>query len=414
MSQDKTEDSVDSEDETEVVEEMVEDDSEEPAVSMADKLIECEQERYKLLQSLIETRETLLEIREENLALREELEDYKSAPFMVATVEGILEDREIIIGNGGGQTFIVKVPQAIDMDEIDLTSVVALDKNNFNVVKVLPPQKDPIVLGAEIIEKPTTTYDDIGGLDDIIEDIRDAVELPLSDPKLFKKIGIKPPKGILLVGSPGTGKTLLAKAVANKTNASYIRLVGSELVQKFIGEGGRMVRELFQLAREKKPCIVFIDEIDAIGAKRLGMDTTGDREVQRTLMQLLAEMDGFNPLDDISIIAATNRVDIIDDALLRPGRFDRILEVNPPSVEGLEKIFEIHTKDMPLAKSVNLKALAAKMEGKTGADVENICREAGMSAVRRRAASVTKKDFENAFGKIREKEDVTAPANMFS
>src|SRR5437764_5593391 len=206
-----------------------------------------------------------------------------------------------------------------------------------------------------------------------MRELREAVEDPLLKPDLYRKVGIEPPKGVLLVGPPGTGKTLLAKAVANRTQATFIRFVGSELVQKYIGEGARLVRELFQLAREKAPSIVFIDELDSVGAKRLEVATSGDREVQRTLMQLLAELDGFNPLGEVKIIGATNRPDILDEALLRPGRFDRIIEVSMPGGESRMTIFNMHTPKMNVAADVEYAGPAPKADGAKGADIHAIC-----------------------------------------
>ncbi len=219
-------------------------------------------------------------------------------------------------------------------------------------------------------------------------------------PDLYRKVGIEPPKGVLLVGPPGTGKTLLAKAVANRTQATFIRFVGSELVQKYIGEGARLVRELFQLAREKSPSIVFIDELDSVGAKRLEIATSGDREVQRTLMQLLAELDGFNPLGEVKIIGATNRPDILDEALLRPGRFDRIIEIPMPGHEARMTIFKIHTRKMSVTPDVDYGVLAGRCDGTTGADIHAMCTEAGMFAIREDREVVTMADFERAVDKV--------------
>ena len=276
----------------------------------------------------------------------------------------------------------------------------ALNQQSFSIIHILPVEKDPSVLSMEIEEKPSFTYDDVGGLADQILEIRETVELPLLHPEYFKKVGIEPPKGVLLYGPPGTGKTLVAKAVAHETNSVFIRLIGSELVQKYIGEGARLVRELFKLAKEKSPSIVFIDEADAIGAKRLESSTSGDREVQRTLMQLLAEMDGFSPRGDVRIIAATNRPDIIDPAMLRPGRFDRLIEIPNPDYEGLIQIFKIHTREMNIKKDIDIKELASRVDSATGADIKAICTEAGMFAIREKRGTVTFNDFENAIAKV--------------
>jgi len=267
-------------------------------------------------------------------------------------------------------------------------------------MSLLPSSKDPLIANAEVIKKPEVSYAEVGGLDQQIIEVKESVEYPMTRPELYKKVGIEPPKGVLLVGLPGTGKTLLAKAVAHETNATFIRLVGSELVQKYIGEGSRIVRELFELAREKAPAIIFIDELDAIGAKRLEIATSGDREVQRTLMQLLAELDGFNPLGEVKIIAATNRMDILDDALLRPGRFDRIIEIPIPNDMARGQIYKIHTARMAKAEDVDLADLAERSEEATGAEIKAICTEAGMFAIRDNRDKVTRKDFLDAIDKL--------------
>ncbi|MBQ9690426.1 MAG: AAA family ATPase, partial [Candidatus Methanomethylophilaceae archaeon] len=235
-------------------------------------------------------------------------------------------------------------------------------------------------------------------------------------PELYAKIGIEPPKGVLLVGPPGTGKTLMAKAVANATNATFIRLVGSELVQKYIGEGARLVRDLFDLAKEKAPRIIFIDELDSVGAKRLDVATSGDREVQRTLMQLLAELDGFTAIKDVKIIGATNRPDILDDALLRPGRFDRIIDVGLPDAEAREQIFSIHIGHMNVDKKISPKKLSEMTEGFSGAEIKNMCTEAGMLAIRDGRNKATEKDFTAAKDKIKDagrNKGNPVPAHMF-
>src|SRR5512136_1011314 len=304
----------------------------------------------------------LIRLQKELKRLKTELERLKAPPLIIGQIKDILADGRVVVKSSTGPDFIVSTSDYVSPDLLLAGARVALNKQTLAVMGVLPPSLDPIVVGAEIIEKPDTTYEEIGGLQDQILEVREAVEDPLLRPELYKKVGIDPPKGVLLVGPPGTGKTLLAKAVAKQTNATFIRFVGSELVQKYIGEGARLVRELFDLARQKAPSIVFIDEIDSVGAKRLELATSGDREVQRTLMQLLAELDGFNPIGEVKIVAATNRPDILDEALLRPGRFDRIIEIPLPNFDGRLEIFKIHVKRMNVDDSININDLAAKSD----------------------------------------------------
>ena len=275
-----------------------------------------------------------------------------------------------------------------------------MNQDTLAVIDILDDAFDPLVSGAEIIEKPDIKYSDLGGLDDQIKEIRDAIELSLEKPESFEKFGIQPPKGVLLTGPPGTGKTMLAKAVASHTNATFLGLVGSELAQKYIGEGGRMVRELFSLARKKSPCIIFIDEIDAIGSKRLDSSTSGDREVQRTLMQLLSELDGFDSLENVKVIAATNRPELLDKALLRPGRFDRIVEIPLPTIEGREAIFNVHARKMPLDKSVDFSKLAIMTEGYSGAEIKAITIEVGMKAISEGVSKCKMAHFKEAISSI--------------
>ncbi|MEM3342390.1 MAG: AAA family ATPase [Thermoplasmata archaeon] len=382
---------------------------------LSSRIRKLEMERSALDRENYELQDNLLKLKQENSYLKTQLEQYQYPPLVIGFVEEVLarpdEDskqtrslkREVIVKDGNGHMFIVNALSKIPLSDLKPGVRVALDKNNLTILRVLTTAKDAIIAGAEIIAKPEVTYNDIGGLDEQVNEVREAVELPLLRPDNFKELGIKPPKGVLLVGPPGTGKTLIAKAVANATNATFIRMVGSELVQKFIGEGGRLVRELFAMAREKKPSIIFLDELDAIGAKRLGMDTTGDREVQRTLMQLLAEIDGFNPLESVSILAATNRVDIIDEALLRPGRFDRIVSIPIPDQKGLEKIFQIHMSKLKIAQDVTPGAVAAMASNFTGAQVQSACTEAGMFALRRNSKIIELSDFVKAIEKEKSK-----------
>jgi proteasome regulatory subunit len=279
--------------------------------------------------------------------------------------------------------------------------------NTLSIVKIIGNIYDARVRVMELDEQPNVTFDQIGGLREEIEEVREAVEYPLTKPEIYKRIGVEPPKGILLYGPPGTGKTLIAKAVARQSRACFIRMSGSELVHKYIGEGAQLVRELFTLARERAPAIVFIDEIDAIGSMRTNDGTSGSAEVQRTLMQLLAEMDGFGNRGNIRIMAATNRIDMLDPALLRPGRFDRIIEIPLPDAEARIEILKIHSSKMTLSRNVDLPVVAELAGKTTGADLQAICREAGMMAIRRNADAVGQEDFIAAIRKV--KREAPAP-----
>ncbi|ASJ07768.1 proteasome-activating nucleotidase [Thermococcus siculi] len=356
--------------------------------------------RIRQLELQVRTLEADKERLERELSrLRMEMSRLRQPPAFAGTLLEILDEDRAIVQNFNGPRFVVRIAPWIERDKLKPGSRVALDQRTMAVVELLPSEKDPSVLGFEVIERPKVTYKDIGGLDKQIHELREAVELPLRHPELFERVGIEPPKGVLLYGPPGCGKTLMAKAIAHEANATFIRVVGSELVRKFIGEGARLVHELFELAKEKAPTIIFIDEIDAIGAKRMDETTGGEREVNRTLMQLLAEMDGFDPRGNVKIIAATNRPDILDPALLRPGRFDRLIEVPLPDFRGRLEILKVHTRKMNL-RDVDLRLIAEMTEGASGADLKAIATEAGMFAIRERREYVTQDDFLKAIEKV--------------
>lgn len=367
------------------------------------------QQLKELYETLVGLREKLevqqrevTKLREENSQLKRENTQLKRLPLFVAVVIEKLPGGEVYLRQqGNNQEYITHAGDDI-YPLLKAGSKVAVN-NALSIVKVVGTTFDSRVRVMELELSPTQTFGEIGGLTSEIEEVREAVEYPLTRPEVFKRLGVEPPKGILLYGPPGTGKTLIAKAIAHNANATFIRMSGSELVHKFIGEGAQLVRELFQLAREKAPAIVFIDEIDAVGSTRTHDGTSGSAEVQRTLMQLLAEMDGFDNRGEIRIMAATNRPDMLDPALLRPGRFDRLIEIPFPDVSARREILKIHSKNLSLA-DINLDSIADLTEGSTGAELEAICREAGMIAVRQNADSVAMPHFEAAVDKVRHKQ----------
>jgi proteasome regulatory subunit len=334
--------------------------------------------------------------------LKNELDKFRQSPLMVCEVREI-HDKNAIIKIPNGNMFFVEI--ANNCDKLSAGDNVLVEQRNLTVLKKIDASKKFSVEKFVIMEKPKTKWEEVGGLKDQIRDIKEVIELPLLKPELFKKVGIQPPKGILLHGPPGTGKTLLAKAVAASTNSTFIEIVGSEMVQKYIGEGAKLVKEIFQLAKEKSPTIIFIDEIDALAATRIELGTSGEREVQRTFMQFLAELDGFKNLDNVKVIGCTNRMDILDPAILRPGRLDRLIEVPNPDIAGINEILKIHTKSMKLNKNIDLAEMAALMEGYSGAEIKAVCTEAGYFTIRQDRFIITKEDFISAIKKVKASEE---------
>jgi len=333
--------------------------------------------------------------------LKEELDRFRTAPLMVCEVRNVI-GKDAIIRLPNGNQFYVNVSEG--GGKIKPGDVVLADQKNLTIIKKVPTTKQFDIESFVIMEKPKVSWEDIGGLDLQVREIKEVVELPLKKPELFKKVGITPPKGILLYGDPGTGKTLLAKAVASSTNSTFIEIVASELVQKFIGEGAKMVKEIFELARKKAPSIIFIDELDALASKRIEIGTSGEREVSRTFMQLLAEIDGFEPLDNVKVIGATNRKDILDPAVIRPGRLDRLIHIPLPKGDGRLEILKIHCKNMTLGKDVDLGNISALMEDLSGAEIRAVCTEAGYFAIRENRTKITRKYFLKGIDKVKEEE----------
>jgi len=336
-------------------------------------------------------------LKEHNENLERELEKYRRAPLIVCEVREVV-GHQAIIRLPNGNEFLVEI--STDCEPLAPGDGIVAEQKNLTVIRKIVSNKKFDVERFVVIDKPTVPWHAIGGLHEQERDIKEVIELPLKKPQLFKEIGIQPPKGILLHGPPGTGKTLLAKAVAASTNSTFIEVVGSELVQKFIGEGAKLVKEIFQLAREKAPSIVFIDEIDAIAATRVDVGTSGEREVQRTFMQLLAEIDGFEPLGNVKIIGCTNRKDILDSAIVRPGRLDRLIYVPLPNESGRREILKIHTKDMKLERKLDVEHLIKETNGFSGAELKAICTEAGYCAIRNDRLKVTMDDFIAAVEKV--------------
>ena len=371
--------------------------------ALEDHFAEVTRVHQELTSQLDAARDRQSDLREEVDKLQRENEALKTSSLYLATVEEIADDEVVLKQHGNNQEVLTDVSPRL-ADKLEAGDRVAIN-DSFAIQTVLDTEKDARAQAMQIDGSPSVTYGDIGGLESQTTEVREAVEDPLTNPEVFETVGIEPPTGVLLHGPPGTGKTMLAKAVANQTDATFIKMAGSELVQKFIGEGARLVRDLFELAEEREPAIIFIDEIDAIASKRTESKTSGDAEVQRTMMQLLSEMDGFDQRGDISIIAATNRFDMLDRAILRPGRFDRLIEVPEPNVEGRTEILKIHTREMNLSDGVDYAELAEATEGYTGAEIESLSTEAGMFAIRDDRTEVHREDFDDAMAKIDRDDD---------
>ncbi|CAJ36497.1 proteasome-activating nucleotidase [Methanocella arvoryzae] len=361
--------------------------------------LQYEELKSRLLESTMINNNNLKEIQR----LQQENAHLRRTPLFIASVIEIGEGGMVILRQHGNNQEVLTKPSDELLQKLTLGTRVAVN-NSLAIVRILEKPADVRARVMEVIEAPSVDYQDIGGLEKEIQEVVETVELPLTQPELFASVGIEPPRGVLLYGPPGTGKTLLAKAVAHQANATFIRMSGSELVHKFIGEGAQLVRDLFQMARDKAPSIIFIDELDAVGSRRTHDGTTGSAEVNRTMMQLLSELDGFSERGNVRIMAATNRIDMLDPAILRPGRFDRIIEVPLPDEKGREQIFKIHTRKMTTEEDVDVQKIIEEMEGASGADVKAIVTEAGMFAIRRRSKAVNMEDFEKAIDKVLHKE----------
>ncbi|KAM0674943.1 26S proteasome regulatory subunit 6A [Gurleya vavrai] len=320
----------------------------------------------------------------------------KQLPYLVGSLSELLgkdnNDETAVVQTSTRVTSYLQMLGLVPKEMLQPGDLVALHKETNMILKKLPKDYDTRVKAMELDERPEETYEDIGGLERQIEELREAVVLPFLHPERFENLNIKPPKGVLMYGPPGTGKTLMARACAALTKATFLKLAGPQLVQMYIGDGARLVRDAFALAKEKRPAIIFIDEIDAIGTKRNESDRTGDREVQRTMLELLSQLDGFTE-NDVKVIAATNRVDILDPALLRSGRIDRKIEFPLPSVDGRKRILQIHARKMAVKDDVNFEELARSTEGFNGAQLKAVCVEAGVAAMRKEKSIIDQNNF---------------------
>lgn len=344
---------------------------------------------------------------------REKVDDLRGTPMTVGTLEEIIDDNHAIVSSSAGSEYYVTMLSFVDKDQLEPNCSVLLHNKVMSVVGILADDTDPLVSVMKVEKAPLESYADIGGLEKQIQEIKEAVELPLTHPELYAELGIHPPKGVILYGEPGTGKTLLAKAVANSTSATFLRVVGSELIQKYLGEGPKLVRELFRVAEENAPSIVFIDEIDAVGTKRYDANSGGEREIQRTMLELLNQLDGFDNKSDIKVLMATNRIDSLDPALIRPGRIDRKIEFPLPDTKTKRMIFGIHTKRMTLAEDVNLEEFVMSKDELSGADIKAVCTEAGLLALRERRMRVCHADFVSAKERVLFRKQDKLPPGMY-
>ena len=352
---------------------------------------------YMLMEEeFIRNQEVFKPAEEKDKEQREKMEELRGTPMSVGSLEEMIDDNHAIVSSTTGPEYYVNVMSFVNQDLLEPGCSVLLHNKVMSVVGILGDDTDPMVSVMKVDKAPSESYADIGGLETQIQEIKEAVELPLAHPELYEEIGIRPPKGVILYGEPGTGKTLLAKAVANQTSATFLRVVGSELIQKYLGDGPKLVRELFRVADDHSPTIVFIDEIDAVGTKRYDSQSGGTREIQRTMLELLNQLDGFDERGDVKVIMATNKIESLDPALIRPGRIDRKIEFPMPDAKTKRHIFGIHTARMTMSEDVDLEVFIMAKDELSGADIKAVCTEAGLLALRERRMKVTHDDFTKA------------------
>lgn len=379
------------------------------------RLLKLERIKDYLLmeEEFIQNQERLKPTEEKTQEERSKVDDIRGSPMGVGNLEEIIDDNHAIVSSSVGPEYYVSIMSFVDKDQLEPGCSVLLHNKVLSIVGLLQDEVDPMVSVMKVEKAPLESYADIGGLEAQIQEIKEAVELPLTHPELYEEIGIRPPKGVILYGSPGTGKTLLAKAVANQTSATFLRVVGSELIQKYLGDGPKLVRELFRVAEELAPSIVFIDEIDAVGTKRYDSQSGGEKEIQRTMLELLNQLDGFDSRGDVKVIMATNRIETLDPALIRPGRIDRKIEFPLPDIKTKRNIFKIHTSKMTLSDDVNLEEFVMTKDDLSGADIKAVCSEAGLLALRERRMKVTHTDFKKAKEKVLYRKGEGVPEGLY-
>jgi len=368
---------------------------------------------YLLMEDeYIKNQEALKPKKEKDEEERTKVDEIRGSPMSVGTLEEIIDDSHAIVSSTGPE-YYVSILSIVDLDQLEPGASVLLHNKTMSVVGILNDDADPLVATMKVDKAPTETYADIGGLEHQIMEIKEAVELPLTHPELYQDIGIRPPKGVILYGPPGTGKTLLAKAVANQTSATFLRVVGSELIQKYLGDGPRLVRQIFRVAEDHAPSIIFMDEIDAVGSKRYSSSSSGVKEVQRTMLELLTQLDGFDNRTDVKVIMATNKIETLDPALIRPGRIDRKIEFPLPDIATKRQIFGICTSRMKLAEDVDLEVFVMSKDELSGADIKAICTEAGLLALRERRMCVKMDDLVKAKEKAMHRKKGEIPEGLY-
>merc|ERR1712066_554737 len=341
------------------------------------------------------------------------LDEIRGSPMDVGSLEEFIDENHCIVSTAMGPEYYMGMMSFVDQDQLEPGASILMHHRSMGVIGILADEVDPLVSVMKVDKAPLETYSDIGGLEEQIQEIKEAVELPLTHPELYEDVGIKPPKGVILYGVPGTGKTLLAKAVASETSATFLRVVGSELIQKYLGDGPKLVREMFRVAAEHAPSIIFIDEIDAVATKRYDTTSGGEKEIQRTMLELLNQLDGFDDRGEVKVIMATNRIESLDPAMIRPGRIDRKIEFPLPDEKTKRKIFNIHTSKMTLSEDVSIDEYILSKDDLSGADIKAICTEAGLMALRERRMKVTDEDFKKSKENVLYRKQEGTPEGLY-